>query len=1327
MASKYDREREAMGLPTMASTLSTGQSKYDAERQLIRERQQFAQLLPAHQERTQQQRMQQLWQSMTEKYGRPSDLNPANLPIMQAARQAAMEPPAVTPVQTQDTTSTLPPDHPSQRNAVTRFLHKVFVDNPVMRPINYVTGKIEEYLTPDAPYFGPDGTYRTDLPTPRERVRQQNLQVTPTSGSETFDKIADVAGQVIAPLVPVAPGMGIGNIYRSVEGLATAAGSRVGTNLGSRMASEAAREALTGAAQIGAYELATGNDLREAAKSAALGAGVGAATGAAVPVVGAALRKFTDTPIGQSLTKFIQRNKSVSPELEQQTRNLFDRTVTIQGPLRPASQEQYIDYLMRTMKDEVYQRMTPPYENPDELARWLQPHLDVSLNQIRRLSYDDMMELAEEVRRNMSMYEVAKQVAKERGFNLDDIFAGRLPSIQEKVQRDLLRRTYGIYDAPNIPIRRAVSPARGMTVEPPKSRNWLENLFGGEAHTFGISPFARQGQKTRIPENPERVLDAIDVGGRPSGPDKGSLWERFYTAVVDEQYPLKRATKQITGGKEVPLERDPAKLAWLSRGWRGKADTKIQYGFMDDQGNLVAPGLKQAIEPVKNRLNDLREYAVALRSLEYEQVGLESGIPRELAERTIAKHANDAEVKAAYEALQEYITNMNQDTLVQSGIWSQEKLNRLRQEQPNYIPMYRVQEKGIRDGIEQATARRFGNVKDPTKRRTGSKKAIVDPLESIIKQTYKNQALAERNNVMRSLVELAEQFPDNELVRPVQGSKALDDVQRTLDDYILNPDADIDKQLAETLDLFKPKTVDGKKNVFTVMRNGRAEQWQILDDQLATLIAGLGSEPGNAFINAIGKATGVLKAGLVLSPDFLTKNLIRDQMSAFINSKYGYIPIVDMLSGLWSAARKDKAFWQWMASGGANGAWVSLERNYLQGQIRDITRKGILRMGRPDEVLRKLSEWTEQGTRLGEFKRGLKKGASLKEAALSSRDVTLDFSRIGSKTKGANKAIAFFNVSIQSIDRMARQFIEKPAETLVRSMIFITLPSIGLYYINHKNPKYQELPQWEKDTYWHFFVGDEIVRIPKPFEMGIIFGTFSERMMRGLYEQDPEAFEGFAEQVLEGFSPSVFPTLLVPWVEAFANKDMYTNAPIVPKREENLLPRDQYGPYTTEIAKRAGAKLNVSPRILENFVRGYTGSLGYDILQGTDLMYRRAFGLDVNERPETGVARIPGIRPFISKGLEGASKSVDDFYKEKERLTRERNSARRSTGVFTEEAKYQLYNRIGNMISELQKQVRDVQADKSLSGEEKRDRLRVLNLQIINLARQAKGEEPILE
>ncbi len=52
--------------------------------------------------------------------------------------------------------------------------------------------------------------------------------------------------------------------------------------------------------------------------------------------------------------------------------------------------------------------------------------------------------------------------------------------------------------------------------------------------------------------------------------------------------------------------------------------------------------------------------------------------------------------------------------------------------------------------------------------------------------------------------------------------------------------------------------------------------------------------------------------------------------------------------------------------------------------------------------------------------------------------------------------------------------------------------------LNKDNSAYQSL-QWEK---FFIFIGDKFVKIPKPFELGLLYGTTFERMLQ--YFDDKE-------------------------------------------------------------------------------------------------------------------------------------------------------------------------------------------------------------------------------
>ena len=228
------------------------------------------------------------------------------------------------------------------------------------------------------------------------------------------------AARMLAPVARQLPGA----IERGISPIASRLAPETGAalRLGAQQAGKVLGTAATGAAAgalfqapkeatealYGENNQTLGQRLGDIGESAALGGALEVGGRA----IGQLAKSIADrTGLTDKLTAFVNRSRAVNPELETATREVFsatpERKIGIAtGPLRNASQEQYINKVMSEIKPIVTERMTPPLENPNELAKWLQPHLDTSLNQIRKLSYDDMVELANEVKSHMSMYDV---------------------------------------------------------------------------------------------------------------------------------------------------------------------------------------------------------------------------------------------------------------------------------------------------------------------------------------------------------------------------------------------------------------------------------------------------------------------------------------------------------------------------------------------------------------------------------------------------------------------------------------------------------------------------------------------------------------------------------------------------------------------------------------------------------------------------------------------------------------------------------------------------------------------------------------------------------
>lgn len=800
-----------------------------------------------------------------------------------------------------------------------------------------------------------------------------------------------------------------------------------------------------------------------------------------------------------------------------------------------------------------------------------------------------------------------------------------------------------------------------------------------------------------------RVLGSINIGEKDRR--KMSL-DSLYSMTIDEIHPIKRFVEEV-GATGLPIGKDPYKLAWLLRGWTGKAETLLKRGVLDEGGNKAGKSLDEILKPVEKELDSFRAYATSKHSLEVTVRGKHTGVLDADAQEVVSKYA--ARYQPVLDELVKY-QDAVLDQLVDAGVMDAGAVAKMRQMYPNYVPFYRHFDDMSAAG-EYLSKGGFANLRNPVKEMKGSARDINDPIESIVKNTYLYTNIAERNRVGRAIVELAEGKEGlGRLVEKVEGGRS------------------------------------GKENVLTVFRNGKAEHYQVDPDLYRATLA-LDRESANIIVKLLSYPASWLRAGAVLSPDFMVRNPVRDQFSAFINSKYGFVPGIDLLRGVFHAFKKDDLYWQWMNSGGAHSTMVSLDRDYLQKSLRQMLNKStkdkIKTVVNPKtylEMLRTLSEFGEQGTRLGEFAKGIRSGSSPLEAALSSRDVTLDFSRVGTHTKGANRAIAFFNATVQGMDKMRRQFIENPKGAIMKTALSVTLPSVLLYFHNRDNPLYQELPQWEKDLFWIIPTGntkeDHIYRIPKPFELGILFGTTFERALAWMDSQDPKAFKDFGKTIAEAAMPGYIPTAFLPVIEVWGNKSYFTGRPIVPQREEKLEPNQQFGPRTTEFAKllaRGGKYVPFvgehlgSPRKVETILRGYTGGLGMYTVQGAEALGDAAGAMERTPRPTLDIAEYPVLKAFMAKPYAGGQ-SMQDFYEELDRLERQYNTAKQTKSPppadFNME-RLQALRKVDNTLQEMRKQERAILKSETLSPDQKQAMLKKLDMAMLNLARRTQKKEAV--
>lgn len=785
----------------------------------------------------------------------------------------------------------------------------------------------------------------------------------------------------------------------------------------------------------------------------------------------------------------------------------------------------------------------------------------------------------------------------------------------------------------------------------------------------------KAAEPPKAPETPEpgsleaakqSLLTNIEVGGKDAPPDRS--WDGFYTKVLDDMHPLQKYVEELSGENAGREGTNPYILARLTRGSYGKADQFLtESPFKFDNYKNVGKSLESIIEPWRDNLDDLRSFAVAKRVQELEARGINSGFDLEAANKVVDEAGGNMrpELERAVKELNDYQNHLT-DYLHDSGVLSDEAYTAMREANKNYVPFYRVF-----DNYERTTSGGAGKgiqTKDPIKAIKGSDRAVIDPIESIIKNTYTYIALADRNEVGQSLVKLAsnagklgkmdEGAMMEKVNTPIKGITVQD---KEMTKFL--QDQGIKEVPEDLLTVFRAARQPLADDEIAVFNDGKREVYR-LPPEVAAVFKAADKESANWLFRIITAPTKMFRAGVTLSPDFFPRNIIRDQFDALINSRSGFVPLLDTVRGAASMIKHDDAFQNWLKSGGANATMVSLDRDYIQNNVMKLNAetgfadKAWNVVKSPFDALRIVSELAENATRLGEFKKVAGENPTkedIQNAGFQSREVTLDFARIGSKTQSLNMMVAFWNAQVQGIDRIGRRFAEDPLGTAAKVGAGITLPSMLLWWANHDDPRYKDIPDWQKDMFWIVMTKDHIYRIPKPHEAGVLFGSGVERFMDWVAGNDPKAVEHYTSDVLQSFAPGYVPTVAQPVIEQFANKSLFTGGKIVPSSTEGLLPEVQYQPYTTELAKALGKIVGTlptfnkpgtvaSPSIMENYIRQWSGGLGMYAVQLADAGLRKAGVLPDPVMPVATLADIPFIKAFVVRYPSAGAQPIQDFY-----------------------------------------------------------------------------------
>lgn len=639
-----------------------------------------------------------------------------------------------------------------------------------------------------------------------------------------------------------------------------------------------------------------------------------------------------------------------------------------------------------------------------------------------------------------------------------------------------------------------------------------------------------------------------------------------------------------------------------------------------------------------------------------------------------------------------YKKQLLQDTLVDSGLMSQESLDFLTQKWPNHVPYFREGSEAEMEAFYRGDPGGFLNLSDPIKKLEGGNSQIVDPLESILKTTGAYFAIAEKNRVRQSILELAKNPGFESLAGPAEEGKPMFTVW-----------------------------IDGKAHHFTT------------DPALFDSLQRLDATATDIYTKILAAPASLARATMtVYNPAFTAWNLLRDTfMAPIVSPHWSTLPVFTHVDGFLKLF--NPALRQEYEEAGASGAsFVKNDRKVLGKTVDSMLSRSlwetVARNAQPKQffrglgyIIQEVNDMVEQAPHASEYFKARQRGASEQKAAMVGLDATIDFDRGGSTAKKVNKVTAFFNVGIQGPDRVARAFKERPAMTSAKIFTYIALPSILLWALNHDKDEYKRLSRTQKDLNWVVCVNGTCYRIPKPFEVGL-FGSAVERALDAHYEKDPHAWDGFKERVFQNLTPNIIPTAFGPIRESFLSGergyDSFFDKYIIPEYQKDFPPDLQYGPSTPERSKAIAKMLGTSPRKVDHVMRGWIGPAGQMPLDAIETALAKAGVIKRPERPDSKPSQLPIVGKFFAP--DSQAQPVQDFYTELDDLT-ERYKRFRTTGVGEgfNYGRYKYFGRIASAISALYKRRREIEADMQMSGKEKRSKIDAIEKRIVGLAEQS--------
>lgn len=771
---------------------------------------------------------------------------------------------------------------------------------------------------------------------------------------------------------------------------------------------------------------------------------------------------------------------------------------------------------------------------------------------------------------------------------------------------------------------------RGTPVTPPNPAIVTPAMAGVDATIFrGGQPRVRQPFGQYLASLPPRVKKAI---------------QDFRTGWIEESRPLVRAGREAAGAAGMRAVQE--KIAFS----HGALASAKQY-------------LKDRLGPVLQGMSDdqLQAVGILLKARREGDIRAIYG-PRkaDVDDATIAQAIADAEAQPAVKAAADEVNQIFADLLEmrhQAGLLTDEQYFRIVNSEGAYVAYIKEIANNIATGGPAGVltgsqggffARGTSGVRKMD--RTAENIArTLDPLEAVAMAAAKTMQDVKKQDVATTVLDLVQQagLP---WIKRVKGdpSQPLGKFQFKQIRNGVTHIYEVDPQYADFYQAIAGQYQYSQALAVRLMRDMKriktagvtiAPGFQIFNLIRDSIMSGIQRvDVGRGLAEAGMGAAGGATLGAVYGDeprDILTGAAIGAGLGAYAR------PLTNSLAAFKNIVKNDAVYQEFLRNGGSTEGFYVRNADDAHQFIREVTNgRGVPNVLTPKgwyDVLTLIGGAGEQATRLAAYKEARSAGMTVGQAVMAAQDRTLRFANRGGSplAKEAAASVPFWNAKMQGWDKLARML--RDPKTYMMGSAMITAPTVALWFQNKDNPQYWERPQWERNLFWLVPTpdGQDFVRIPKPFEIGFMFGSSFERLLdyaaqRGtIASASPVIAEpgrvltrsitDILSTTGEGTIP-IPPILSAPAQLAY-DFDVFRNRRIVTNPGLPAFMQDQ--PQTSALARMAASKFGVSPEKVDFAVHEFGGTMGSEVSRTLD-MAARAAGLPASE-PSPGLPVIGDI------------------------------------------------------------------------------------------------------